>query len=104
MSEQQPSQSDSQSDLLKQKYREKGLQSKTLAEHHAQIKKAQKSQIKMPTALKIICATPLIIIFGFGIFFIPFMIYVIMTSPEASPDDKPQTKYEKLQKERPRTP
>jgi hypothetical protein len=85
-------------DLLKQKYRDKGLQRKTLAEHHAEIKKKQKSSIQMPVALKFICATPLIIVFGFGVFFIPFMIYVIMTSPEASTDDAPKTQYDKLKK------
>lgn len=68
---------------LSQKYQERGSQRVTLAEHEAQQeKKAKKKNIKLHPLAKIIVNIPLILLFCFGIFFIPFMIYSIATSKE----------------------
>jgi len=83
------------SEALKKKYKQKGAQQLTLAEYLANKKKAKKRKGQIPTHIKIILATPFLIIFCFGIFFIPYMLYLIATSPLAPENpDKNETKTE----------
>lgn len=82
---------------LSKNYREKGFQQMTLKEYNAlKLKKQQKQKKEMPAALKYILMTPFILIFCFGLFFIPFMIYQFFVGLSA--EKKPQ---EKTRLERP---
>lgn len=56
-------------------------------------KEAQKlKKSQMPLPLKIIFSTPFVILFFFGLIFLPFIIYQIVTSPRAvEKPDNPQS-------------
>ena len=76
-------------ELLAQKYRAKGFQKLSLAEYEAlKTKRARKKGFSIPLHFKFILSTPLLIIFCFGILFIPYIIYVIATGPYMAPVDK----------------
>lgn len=67
---------ETQTQILKKKYEGKGFQSMSLAEYEAMMKrKNKKVRLKVPAHLKFILTTPFIIIFCFGLFYIPFLIY-----------------------------
>ncbi len=55
----------------------------TLEEYLALAKKNKKSSFEIPPAVKIALVTPFIIIFFFGLFYIPFMLFIIATSKPA---------------------
>ena len=77
-----------QKDALKGKYRTKGFQSMTYAEYQAlREKKAKKKKFAIPAHFKFILSTPLFIIVLFGLFFIPFMFYLIVTGPQVGIQD-----------------
>jgi hypothetical protein len=65
---------------FKERYEDKGAQQIGLQEYLAKQAKAKKSKLKIPKAVKYILATPLIIVSLFGIFFIPYMIFMAVTS------------------------
>lgn len=65
---------------LSGRYRAKGAQQVTLQEYRARQEKAEKSKIKIPSAVKFILATPFLIVFSFGLFFIPFLIFQAVTA------------------------
>ena len=76
---------------LSDKYKLKGAQQMTYDEYLALQEKKNKPKFKVPPALKFILGTPFIIIFCCGIVFIPYMLYLILTSPSAPPpEDKPE--------------
>jgi len=78
---------------LSKDYKEKGFQQMTLKEYNAQrLKKEKKQKKEMPAAIKYILMTPFILIFCFGLFFIPFMIYQFFVglSQEKKPEEKRQ--------------
>jgi len=87
---------DKPNDLSKD-YKDKGFQQMTLKDYNAQrLKKNKKQKKEIPAAVKYILMTPFILIFCFGLFFIPFMIYQFFVG--LSQQKKPQ---EKAQIERP---
>lgn len=51
-----------------------------LSEYRAQKAKAQRKKKGLPAPVKFILATPLLIIFCFGLFFLPYMMYQIIVS------------------------
>jgi len=77
---------ENKNETLKKKYKERGFQQLSLAEYYAMKKKAQRKKIQIPVHIKIIIATPFLIVFCFGVFFLPYMLYVIATTPMQSPD------------------
>ncbi len=83
---------DNPNDLSKN-YKEKGFQQMTLKDYNAlKLKKEKKQKKEMPAAVKYILMTPFILIFCFGLFFIPFMIYQFFVglSQEQKPKEKTQ--------------
>jgi len=77
-----PEQEQKEKEILSQKYRAKGFQSLSLAEYEAiRKRKNKKKNLAVPPFLKFIAGTPLIIIFIFGLIFLPWIIYMIATGP-----------------------
>lgn len=71
---------------LADKYKLKGAQQMTYADYKAlQAKNKKTSKFKIPIFVKFILGTPFIIIFCCGILFIPYILYLILTSPSAPP-------------------
>ncbi|OGX26219.1 MAG: hypothetical protein A2787_03955 [Omnitrophica WOR_2 bacterium RIFCSPHIGHO2_01_FULL_48_9] len=58
----------------------------SLEEYLAQQKKNKKAPFQLPPSLKIALATPFLIIFCFGLFYLPFMIFNIATGKEKKQD------------------
>ena len=74
---------------LSDKYKLKGAQQLTYAEYQALKTKNSKPRFTIPPFVKFILGTPFIIIFCCGVIFIPYMLYIIATSPSApAPTDK----------------
>ena len=74
---------------LKAKYQTKGAQQVSLQEYMAlQEKKAKKAKVALPAYVKFILATPLFILFAFGLFFIPYIIFQAFTSHSSSDSGK----------------
>ena len=70
---------------LAEKYKLEGAQ-QTSYDEYATAKaksKTKRSSFKIPTFVKFIIGAPFVIIFIFGILFIPYIIYLILTSPSA---------------------
>ena len=65
---------------FRNKYEAKGAQQVSLQDYLAKQEKTKKSQFKIPTAVKYILAAPVLIIFCFGLFLIPYMIFQAFTS------------------------
>lgn len=84
-------------DALDKKYQERGAQRLTLAEYHA-LQKKKGASPKLSPQLRLILSTPFLIVFCFGALFLPYMVFVILTSPSAE-TKKEKTGYEKLLKE-----
>lgn len=71
---------------LADKYKLKGAQQMTYADYKAlQSKNKKASKFKIPIFVKFILGTPFIIIFCCGVLFIPYILYLILTSPSAPP-------------------
>jgi len=87
-------------ELLARKYKEKGFQQISLDEYEKiRAKKSKKSKVQIPTHMKFILGTPLIIIFCFGIFFIPYIVYLIFISSTTPPEkEKTRITYDDLLK------
>lgn len=69
--------------LLNQKYKEKGFQQLSFEEYLALKRKEKKryKKTRLPGFFKIIFSTPFLILFCFGLFYIPYLIYLIITRP-----------------------
>ena len=73
---------------LKNQYKAKGFQQLSLSEYESiRREKAKKKSFKVPAAVKFILSTPLYIIFCCGLIFLPFMVYIFFTSPNAKDND-----------------
>ena len=68
---------------LKMKYQSKGAQKTTYKDYLTQQEKSSKKQFKMPPFVKYILMIPFILIFCFGLIFIPYLIFKALTSPSA---------------------
>jgi hypothetical protein len=69
---------------LARKYKERGFQQISLAEYEAiKKRKARSLNYRLPPSLAVVLGTPFLIIFCFGIFFIPYIIYQIATGRPA---------------------
>lgn len=73
---------------LSAKYQTKGAQRSTLQEYIARQEKAKKKEFKLPKAVQYILMAPLLLLFAFGVFFIPYMVYKAMTAPPTSTASK----------------
>ena len=77
---------------IEEEYKKRGAQSIPYKEYIAlREKKKNRKKISIPLHIKFILGTPFLILFGYGVFFIPWVLYMVMTSPE----DKADTKKEK---------
>lgn len=77
---------------LADKYKLKGAQQITYAEYQALKAKNSRRRFIIPPFVKFILGTPFIIVFCCGLVFIPYILYLIATSPSApAPKDKPET-------------
>ena len=77
-----------------EQYKNRGYQQLSWKEYQAlQEKKQARKGLKIPIHLKLILGTPFLILFCYGIFFIPWMLYLIATSPSAPApaDENPKT-------------
>ncbi len=71
---------------LADKYKLKGAQQMTYADYKAlQAKNKKTAKFKIPIFVKFILGTPFIIVFCCGVLFIPYILYLILTSPSAPP-------------------
>ena len=69
-------------EILAQKYRAKGFQSLSLAEYEAiRSRRNAKKFFKIPPFIQFTLGTPFLIIFLLGLFFIPWIIYLIASGP-----------------------
>ncbi|MFA5088066.1 MAG: hypothetical protein WC552_03425 [Candidatus Omnitrophota bacterium] len=59
-------------------------------------KEEKKKNTKMNPVLRIVLLSPLILIFCFGLFYVPYSVYVIMTSPDVDESKKELSAYEKI--------
>ena len=67
---------------LRAKIMKKGVQKQSLQEYLAQQeKKKKKKELSIPTPIKYILGSPLLVIFGFGLLFLPYVIYLTLTRP-----------------------
>jgi len=79
--------------LLKQKYKAKGCQTLSLAEYQAlRAKRSRKKRAGIPIHFKFVLSTPLLIIFCFGVLFLPYIIYRIATGPFSPPKEDTKAK------------
>jgi len=82
---------------LSQKYKEKGFQKMTIQEYRAlQTKKNRRFSVNAPAHVKFMAGTPFIIIFCFGLFFIPYILYQVVIAKDPSKEVKPQGSYDAL--------
>ena len=73
---------------IKTAYQAKGAQASSYKEYLAkQEKAAQKSKSKVPAFVKYIFMAPFFIIFIFGVFFLPYMLFKAFTSPSSDSKD-----------------
>ncbi len=73
---------------LEEEYKKRGAQSISYKDYIAQRdKKRNRKKIVIPLHIKFILGTPFLILFGYGIFFIPWIIYVVLTNPEEKTAD-----------------
>lgn len=78
---------------LSQKYKAKGAQNMTLKEYLAlKKKKSQTQKPQLPAPVKIILATPFILICCFGVLYIPYMIFQIAVGKPVPIVEKKQDK------------
>ena len=80
-----------------EEYKKRGAQSIPYKEYVAlREKKQNRKKLSIPLHIKFILGTPFLILFGYGIFFIPWIMYVIFTAPEekAAANKKDQTTVE----------
>ncbi|HPB68093.1 MAG TPA: hypothetical protein PLT76_05935 [Candidatus Omnitrophota bacterium] len=74
---------------LEEEYKKRGAQSISYKDYIAQReKKRNRKKITIPLHIKFILGTPFLILFGYGIFFIPWIIYVVLTHPEEKAADR----------------
>lgn len=90
---------DKKPDLAKT-YKLKGAQQISLSEYEAmRARDAKKFKVRVPPALKFILQTPLFVLFICGIFFIPYVLYLIATSTSTpSEPEKKDIAYDDLRK------
>ncbi len=77
-----------QKEALAKKYKDRGIQKMSLAEYEAARKKLamQRKRLKLPPQVTFVLKTPFLILFVLGLRFLPYIVYLIATSPSA--DDK----------------
>ena len=70
---------------MKEKKVQKPIEKISLAEYEAiKAKEAKRFKLKIPASVKWIIITPFLIIFCCGLFLIPYLLYLIATSPETA--------------------
>ncbi len=78
---------------VEQEYKKRGAQSISYKDYIAQReKKRNRKKLSIPLHVKFILGTPFLILFGYGIFFIPWIIYVVLTSPEGKSSESKKDK------------
>ena len=69
---------------LSELYKKRGLKQQGLNDYMLLKKQQdQRKKFKLPTVVKLILTTPFILLFCAGLIFIPFMIYLYLTSNSA---------------------
>ncbi len=76
---------------LKALYEKKGVQQVPLKDFLQQRRKRRRKSIPVPIVFKIILGTPFLLLFCFGLFFLPYIIFLIATSPAAPPQNEETT-------------
>jgi hypothetical protein len=78
---------------VEQEYKKRGAQSISYKDYIAlREKKRNRKKLSIPLHVKFILGTPFLILFGYGIFFIPWIIYVVLTSPEGKSSESKKDK------------
>lgn len=71
---------------LKQKYQNRGYQSLSYKEYlQLKTRQSKAKKLSLPAAVRITLSTPIILVACFGVFFIPYILYLIMTGKPAEP-------------------
>lgn len=84
-----------QDEKLTAVYKDRGFQQMSWEEYKAQQEKNKsKKKFQVPTHVKFILGTPFLLLFCYGIFFIPWMLYLIATAPAQTEDSGEKTKIE----------
>ena len=68
---------------LQDSYKNKGFQKMSYKEYEA-LRNKKKKPREIPAHIKFILSTPLLIIFCFGLFLIPYTLYAVATGKETS--------------------
>lgn len=77
-----PPQQSQEQQSIQNKYKDRGFQKLSYAEYTAlQKKNAKKFKLKLPSYIQFVLGTPFLIIFCFGIFFIPFIYFQTIAHP-----------------------
>lgn len=77
---------------LQKTYQSRGIQQVSLDDYLAQKQKKGKKKFQLPSQLKIILYTPLILIFCCGILLIPYFCYQVLTGSPPAEDEKDNKK------------
>ncbi len=87
---------------IEEAYRKKGAQTLSYKEYMAlKEKKKNRKGLSLPLHVKFILGTPFLILFGYGVFFIPWMLYVVWFSPpEKSSESKKERQVVNEEKDR----
>jgi len=71
------------------KYKQKGFQKISIEEYEAmRAKKSKRRKIKIPAAIKFVGNSVSMVIFCFGIIFVPWILYYVATHPMVDPSKK----------------
>ena len=65
---------------LEESYKKRGFQQQNLNDYLTLKKQEKHKKFKFPVYLRILFATPFILLFGIGLIFIPYMIFLFIKS------------------------
>jgi len=87
---------------VEEAYKKKGAQTLSYKEYMAlKEKKQSRKGWALPLHVKFILGTPFLILFGYGVFFIPWMLFVVWTSPpESTSENKKENTVAEEKKDR----
>lgn len=70
------------------KYRERGFQQLSLTEYEAIKKSKNQKKRKLPAPVMFVLSTPFVVVFCFGLYFIPMILYQVATSKVSEKEKK----------------
>ena len=91
--------------VLTKKYSQRGIQKMSLSEYDAlRRKKALRQQErKLPRPIKLLLSVPVFIIFAAGLLFLPYLLYLVATSPSSDSKKTKEDVHQSIEKNGVRT-